>query len=209
MENNTIFKGMNNSKTARDIDSLADVLAMAFVHDPLFQYFFPDEKTRHRLSLYTFRFIVAHASKKGVVCETSSALEGASVWLPSESINRSLIDQLRFGAVNMLIKQGRDTINRQIEASDHMKAIHSKLLTEPHLYLSTIGITEDHRGKGLASKLIRPMLEKADQNMLSCYLDTHNENNIGLYQQYGFKVVQESVIPGSTVKHWAMVRESE
>ena len=109
----------------------------------------------------------------------------------------------------MCLKQGRDIINRQIKASDHMKSLHGKLLTVPHLYLSTIGIDEAHRGKGFASKLILPMLEKADTERLSCYLDTHNECNIGLYQRFGFHVARESVIPGSVVRHWAMIRDNK
>lgn len=192
-----------------DINNLAIVLSRSFFIDPLFQYFFPDEDTRQRLAFYTFRFIISHACKKGFVFETSSALEGVAVWLPSERINRNLIDQLKFGAISMLFKQGRDTINRQIKASEHMKYLHSKLITDPHFYLSTIGIDVANRGKGFASKLILPMLKKADTENMSCYLDTHNECNIGLYERFGFQIAHESVIPGSTVRHWAMIRANK
>lgn len=192
-----------------NISNAAEILSQSFFYDPLFQYFFPDEATRQRLAFYTFRFIVSHACKKGFAFQTSSASEGVAVWLPSAQINRNLIDQLRFGAMGMFLKQDKCSINRQIKASDHMKFLHCKLQTVPHLYLSTIGITDVHRGKGFASKLLRPMLKKADKASLSCYLDTHNECNIGYYQRFGFEVARESVIPGSAVRHWAMIRHNK
>ncbi len=192
-----------------NIDDAAEVLSRSFFLDPMFQFFFPDESTRQRLAYYTFRFIISHACRKGVVLETSPTLEGVAVWLPSLKLNRNMIDQLRFGAMRMYLKQGRSIINRQINASNHMKSLHRKLLAIPHLYLSTIGIDVAHRGKGFASRLILPMLEKADREGLSCYLDTHNECNIPLYQRFGFCVARESVLPGSSVRHWAMIRVNQ
>lgn len=192
-----------------NINETAEVFSRSFHLDPLFQYFFPDEGTRQKLSFYTFRFIISHARKKGFVFTTSPSVEGAAVWLPSTSIERNLIDQVRFGAMTMVIKQGRDIINRQVCASEHMKALHGTILSVPHFYLSTIGIDESHRGEGLVSSLILPMLEKADRNGLPCYLDTHNECNVGLYERFGFRIAKESIIPGTGVRHWAMVRDKK
>jgi ribosomal protein S18 acetylase RimI-like enzyme len=189
------------------INDAAYVLSRAFKNDPLFVFFFPDESTRVELTFYTFRFIAAHAQKKGFVCAVSPGFEGASIWLPFTALKRGLVDQVRFGALKMLFRQGKEAIGRQIMASEHMRAIHAESLGEPHMYLSTIGIDEKYRGKGFASELMRPGLEKADRESLPCYLDTHNEKNIGLYARYGFEIAAESVIPGSDVRHWAMIRK--
>ena len=191
------------------INDAAHVLSRAFYHDPLFQYLFPEDSTRKNLSFYTFKFIISHAYKKGFILSTSPSLEGIAVWLPSSSIHRNLIDQIRFGALTIYLKQGKEIINRQVSASEYMKSLHRSQLSVPHLYLSTIGIDETHRGKGLASSLIQPMLDKADREGLPCYLDTHNENNVGLYQRFGFRVAHESVIPDSNVRHWAMIRHNQ
>lgn len=195
------YLGNSNEK-----NKLALMLANAFFADPLFKYFFPSDLERVQLSFYTFRFIASHAAKNGFIHKTSSHLEGAAIWLPSHHLNRNLIDQLRFGALDMLLKQGREAIQRQKSASAHMQLLHKKLLPMPHLYLSTIGVDVMDRGKGYASLLLKPMLEQADKQSLACYLDTHNERNIEMYQRFGFEVVQESLIPESTVKHWAMIR---
>lgn len=189
------------------IDGAAHVLSSAFKNDPLFVFFFPDADTRVELTFYTFRFIAAHAQKKGFVYAVSSVFEGASIWLPFTALKRGLVDQVRFGALKMLSWQGKEAIGRQIMASEHMRAIHAASLGGPHMYLSTIGIDEKYRGKGLLSDLMQPGLEKADRENIPCYLDTHNEKNIGLYARYGFEIAAESVIPGSDVRHWAMIRK--
>ncbi len=96
--------------------------------------------------------------------------------------------------MTMYIKQGRNAIKRQIITGDYVKSLHHSRVKVPHLYLSVIGIDERYRGKGLASSLILPMLEKSDLDSLPCHLTTYNECNIGLYKRFGFRVAYEAVI---------------
>lgn len=190
----------------QELDKVAALYARGFYNDPLFVYFFPDDKTRESLSFHTFRFVVAHAFSHGFVNRTSASLEGAATWLPSEKLERGLLDQIRFGALKMVIKQGVGSIQRQLNASEYMQAVHKKHLSEPHLYLSLLTTDNAYRGKGYASKLFAPTLKRADQQRLPCYLDTHNEANVSLYKRFGFQVAEESKIPNSDVTHWGMVR---
>lgn len=202
----------NDSKTSPmpefklNTDASAKLLASAFATDPLFDHFFPDESNRQPMLFYTFRFIVAHAARNGVVNNAGQPVNGVSVWLPSDKIYRSLADQIRFGALRMAIKQGRAAISRQVAASDYMKSVHRQLLDEPHWYLSTIGVEVSVRGSGVASELIKPMLARADEVQQPCYLDTHNEENLPKYRRYGFEVAHQSQVPDSSVEHWAMIR---
>lgn len=131
---------------------------------------------------------------------------GAAVWLPSGQTERGLVDQLRFGALPMLARQGPAAIGRQIAASGHMDRLHSELMHSPHYYLSVLGLKPEGQGRGLATPLLAPMLERAEQEGKACYLDTHNEANLGLYRRFGFEVRHEGLMPGSDVRHWIMVR---
>ncbi len=67
-------------------------------------------------------------------------------------------------------------------------------------------MAERYRGQGLASRLIRPLLEEFDKKKLACYLETHNPSNVAIYEHFGFKVVEEGKIPGTDMTHWAMLR---
>jgi ribosomal protein S18 acetylase RimI-like enzyme len=50
------------------------------------------------------------------------------------------------------------------------------------------------------------MLSWLDIQKLSCYLNTQNEKNIGLYEHYGFEVIEQRVLPDSDIVHTAMQR---
>jgi GNAT superfamily N-acetyltransferase len=62
------------------------------------------------------------------------------------------------------------------------------------------------QGKGYASNLIKAMLNRADRDGLSCYLDNTNERNLPMYQHYGFRVIEEYKVPETGVSLWAMLR---
>ena len=50
------------------------------------------------------------------------------------------------------------------------------------------------------------MLDRCDREGVPCYLETHNEQNLGLYEHFGFEVKEKGVLPGSNRSHWAMLR---
>ncbi len=59
--------------------------------------------------------------------------------------------------------------------------------------------------QGIATRLLRPMLARADAAGLPCYLETENAANIGVYQRHGFHVVGEDAV--SSGPHiWATLR---
>lgn len=72
----------------------------------------------------------------------------------------------------------------------------------PHLYLGTIGSAE--RGQGYGSALLAHRLEGYDG---AAYLESSKEENIPLYERFGFRVTQELQIPDGP-KLWSMLREA-
>jgi ribosomal protein S18 acetylase RimI-like enzyme len=74
-------------------------------------------------------------------------------------------------------------------------------------YLFNLSIKKDAQGKGIASKLMRPMLQFCDDEKMVAYLETNKETNVGLYRHYGFDMMREEPIPKTPVTHYAMVRK--
>ena len=66
---------------------------------------------------------------------------------------------------------------------------------------------KDAQGKGIASKLMRPMLRFCDDERMVAYLETNKETNVGLYKHYGFDLMREELIPKTPVTHYSMVRK--
>ncbi|WP_421710924.1 GNAT family N-acetyltransferase [Alcanivorax sp.] len=187
------------------IDAIARVLSLAFYRDPLFCYFFPDDSRRLAQSRHTFLFLARHAQHRGEICTPPGSVDGAALWLPSDALHRSVMDMLRFGALPML-RQGPAAVKRQLDAGDAMQKVHDGLMSKPHAYLLLLGIDPQHQGRGLATRLLEPTLERLDREGLPAYLDTHNPDNVSLYRRFGFEVVHEAPMPGTKVRHWAMVR---
>jgi ribosomal protein S18 acetylase RimI-like enzyme len=75
--------------------------------------------------------------------------------------------------------------------------------------MQTIGIAPQFQGKGYANKLLRPMLSRIDDDGLPCYLETVDEQNVSFYEHFGFKIVDKSNVPETTLINWAMLRETQ
>lgn len=50
------------------------------------------------------------------------------------------------------------------------------------------------------------MLSRLDERHLPFYLDIEEEENVPLYQCYGFRVVKELTILGTYIRLWVMLR---
>lgn len=85
-------------------------------------------------------------------------------------------------------------------------ALHEKHAHEPHFYLDNIGVLPAARGQGVASKLMRPFLAQADLEGVIVYTDTVTRANVGLYEHFGFRCVEESAIAGTGITVWALWR---
>ena len=84
-----------------------------------------------------------------------------------------------------------------------------KLVKKVKLWEPTTLNVPLHQGKGIASKLMRPMLQFCDDERMVAYLETNKESNVGLYQHFGFELKKEEWIPKTPVMHYAMVRYPE
>jgi ribosomal protein S18 acetylase RimI-like enzyme len=71
-----------------------------------------------------------------------------------------------------------------------------------------IGVKPEFQGKGYGARLIRPVLERMDKQGLACYLETQDTQDVPIYEHYGFRIIDESLIPGTGLISRAMLRES-
>ena len=53
------------------------------------------------------------------------------------------------------------------------------------------------------------MLHFCDDEKMIVYLETNKENNVTLYNHYGFQLQETKMVPGSSVQHYAMVRNPD
>ena len=188
------------------VKPVGEMFARAFQDDPLLTYFLPGTSQREKVLPYIFELAIRYGVSYGEVYAISSNLKGVAVWLPAETANMSLWGMIRCGGLSLIPKIGRamGKLQRFNEYTDLMRRRHAPFR---HWFLQTIGVDPVFQGKGYAGALLRAMLVRMDEEHLPCYLDTQNGKNVPIYQHYGFKVIEQVVIPGTEISHWAMLRE--
>jgi ribosomal protein S18 acetylase RimI-like enzyme len=65
--------------------------------------------------------------------------------------------------------------------------------TEPHWYLEVLSVRPEHQRQGLGSRLVTPILERADGERMPCYLETADPANVDFYRRFGFEVVNPAL----------------
>jgi ribosomal protein S18 acetylase RimI-like enzyme len=110
------------------------------------------------------------------------------------------------GGFRLILHSGLGIIGRLLNYENYAMGLKKEFTDNFDWYLYNLSIRKDAQGRGLASKLMRPMLDFCDDEKMVAYLETNKEANVGLYRHYGFDLKREEAIPKSPVLHYAMVR---
>ncbi|WP_240319619.1 MULTISPECIES: GNAT family N-acetyltransferase [Rhodococcus] len=77
----------------------------------------------------------------------------------------------------------------------------------PHWYLVNIGTRPALSGQGFAGALLDNRLALCDETQIPAYLVCTREENIPLYEKYGFRVTEAFALPTSGPMMWSMWRD--
>ncbi len=89
-----------------------------------------------------------------------------------------------------LVGWGPRALLRLLRLGDVVDHAHAKATGgRPHYYLSVLGVDPLLQGRGHASALVRPHLQRADAEGALVYLESSKASNVPLYERWGFQVV--------------------
>lgn len=179
------------------IESAAAQLFRAFENYPVFVYVYPDDSERKDRLPHFFKSMVHKGLLRGEVYASSPAMEGVTVWLPPGIP----------GGLSKAFEVDREAFDRFAYYGKGVYGVRQKHAPDPHWFLELIGVVPEFQGKGFGGRLLTPMLDRLDQESLPCYLDTEVEKNVAVYQRYGFRVLDDMIVPGTEVRSWGMLRE--
>jgi ribosomal protein S18 acetylase RimI-like enzyme len=185
----------------------SEVLARAFANDPELIRFVTEPRRRAELLHSMFRMVLSHAILHGEVYAVSPRMEGIAAWLPSGAPDISFWTMLRSGGLTLLFRGSWEFLQKMKQDEDFAGELRRRLAPSPHWYLAVLGVDPEFQGKGYASRLLRPMLARLEEERIPCYVETSVEEYVPIYQHFGFKVIKEAVLPGSKGRVWAMLRE--
>lgn len=181
--------------TLADVEPLGAALGRAFATDPIWRWIVPDDGRWDRGAARAFAVEVALRVRQGHTYTTDDRA-GAALWAPPGLWRGSLLDQLRVApAMGRLV--GRAGLRPGTGLLRAMERAHARHRTEPHWYLAILGTDPPQQGRGVASALLQPVLDRADLDGAGAYLESSNPGNVAFYEGHGFTVVGQAAHGGS------------
>ena len=194
--------------TVADVETAADVIAQAFMNDPLTSFILPVKSSRFNTLKTFFRVYGEINILNGRGYGAGEPLQGVAYWqLPGqESLSISIravgrLLPLIFSAYPFGLFRARPIFR----ITDQM---HQQHAPGAHYHLDNLGVLPSSQGLGWSSELIRPILEQADAQKVIVYTDTASRANVGFYKHFGFECVQEAPVAGTGVTIFALRRPS-
>jgi len=194
--------GSVRKTTADEVPQLAAVLARAFYDDPALAWVIPDASRRLKIAERGFGLYLRKLWFAQDECYTTDAIAGAVVWELPGQWKVGVVQQLGL-LPSMVAIYGR-WLPRLMRAIAALESTHPE---EPHYYLPFVGVAPEWQGRGLGAALIRPILDRCDQEGVPAYLEASTPRNRALYERHSFEVTEEFGLGKGSPPLWRMWRK--
>jgi hypothetical protein len=136
--------------TGGQILAAGEVLARAFINDPLCVYTQPDPEARMSQFTWLFTQLVREgAGQDGVYTDTlMDQPDGVAVWVPPQAEERTAEGVVWSEMDQMEQRFGPQAYRRFTEAYRHFDHIHHQCMAGPHWYLALLGVSPRRKGQG-------------------------------------------------------------
>jgi len=138
---------------------------------------------------------------------TTPAVKAVACWLSPGNTRTTFWRMLRSGMIPVVMRFRRDTRKRFLDLVSYLDERHKRLMTGPHWYLWALAVEPTYQGQGIGGRLIEPVLTRADERGVPCYLETQLERNVAFYKRRGFEIVWQGEVPQRELMLWTMIRE--
>jgi GNAT superfamily N-acetyltransferase len=181
-----------------EINHAIGTLVLAFGTDPVarWMYYEPDQYLLHIPRL--FRALGTSSFEAGAAQRSGDGL-GVALWLPPGVARDD--ESLEVVIAESILKEKQVDVGAVFEQTERYRP------TEPHWYLSLIGVEVLHRNKGCGAALLEHGLCQCDREHSPAYLWSSNSQNSSLYQRHGFEVVA-TIQVGSSPPVFPMLRHA-
>jgi GNAT superfamily N-acetyltransferase len=181
-----------------ETDHAIATLVLAFVTDPVARWMYDDP---HQYLLHIprlFRALGTSSFEAGAAQRTNDGL-GVALWLPPGVHGDD--GPLEAVIAESMVAGKRAEVAAVFERTEHYRP------TEPHWYLSLIGVEALHRNNGCGATLLQHRLRQCDREHLPAYLWSSNPLNITLYERHAFRVAGVIKV-GSSPPIFPMLRDA-
>lgn len=157
------------------------ILYSAFREDPHTTWLIEQSRNPRKLEILV-NYVVEETFRRGTVYLTDDH-QGVALW-DSEKREPLTWHYLKRN-IDFLFRVGFRSVLRILRSESMVHRHFRKYHRFAHLYM--IGVLPEARGKGLASELMDPVLEKMKQEGIPLVLETANPRNVEIYKKKGFR----------------------
>jgi ribosomal protein S18 acetylase RimI-like enzyme len=196
----TIFDNLHRIQK-KEIKNAVNVLTDAFAEESMWKEVFNDEKKNRALTEVMVRFCL----KYGNVVATSENIEGVMALAP---YNKAMTTWsiIRSGAFLLSMKISKEAKIMEV-LTNAVEEAKKSLRLGPYTHLLIMGVSQEFQGKGFGRILLRAVIEKSEKEGKPIYLETQKEENVKLYEKFGFSVKSKIILPEPlNLPMWLMVR---
>jgi ribosomal protein S18 acetylase RimI-like enzyme len=168
-------------------------------------FLYPVIAERRDLQPSFYELNIEHAAVGGELYTTSS-FKGIAVWRFPGDETRRKVDIGKDQRDRLPETMGAGPFERLVVIVECTSAMHRSLVAGRHCYLLFLGVEPGQQQQGIGSLLIKPVLQRADEEGLPCYLETMKEVNLAFYRKHGFRVEDEKQIANGGPHIWALLR---
>ena len=190
-----------------DIELFANNLAVSFKGYPLFEYFSGYQYNVEKMKKF-WKVSLKTMSQKTFFLADSNEANSLAIFSPYEKGGVSIWKYIMAGGLGMISKLGIKTTKKMAAFEKFAMEVKNRHAKEGCWYLYVFVTMPEFRGKGLGSKIMRPMLKYLDENKQDCYLETLSSINVEIYKKYGFELKEEIKVPNTDLTMYAMLRSA-
>lgn len=208
MELNTAFiSGSPNGITIEPFDGssiweAATVVAEAMLNNPIhLQVFRKNDEEARMMQVKLFAKVLALPSCNIIVAKQQERIVGLmNYYLPGSC-------QLSAFGTLALLPGLLPVLGKRLPAVLKWKSAWAKQdPKQPHLHFGPLAVLPAMQQRGIGSRLLEGFCHFADAQRQDSYLETDKEENLSLYEKFGFKVIQQDSVCGVT--NWFMWRRT-
>jgi ribosomal protein S18 acetylase RimI-like enzyme len=198
----------NSIATSNDSEMLSQTISKAMFADPMYKYLIMNQDQNYKYFQPFWKAIIEYTLKNGIVIKNDMNY-GAMCLIKPNKTDFSFIDiiktkceipiaifkipfSVRIKFANIVLKLGK---------------YQNEIIPVPHYYLLCLGVLPNEQGKGIGKSLLKTMIEIVDQEKMPIYLETETEQNISLYEKYGFIDMKTQIIEKYKLGFHLMIRK--
>jgi len=180
-----------------ELAQLSATLADAFAFDPILQWLAPSQRSDKHLRRLLATELEYYVFAAGRV-HTTGDLRGANLELPPGRWQMTVPLSAAIGFVR--------AFGLRLPRARRLQTLFERIhLQEQHYYIRYLGVATHFQGQGLGTALLRPTLDRCDQEGVPAYLEASTERSAALYERLGFVHLGELQVPDGP-RFWPMRR---